>query len=41
MYLYVFMSLYLYVFTYFHLCCFHPNGDQYGNICLDILKVSN
>jgi ubiquitin-conjugating enzyme E2 C len=21
--------------------CFHPNVDQYGNICLDILKVSN
>jgi len=20
-------------------CCFHPNVDQYGNICLDILKV--
>ena len=20
--------------------CFHPNVDQYGNICLDILKVS-
>jgi ubiquitin-conjugating enzyme E2 C len=19
--------------------CFHPNVDQYGNICLDILKV--
>ena len=21
--------------------CFHPNVDQYGNICLDILKVSD
>ena len=20
--------------------CFHPNVDQFGNICLDILKVS-
>ena len=20
--------------------CFHPNVDQYGNICLDILQVS-
>ena len=20
--------------------CFHPNVDEYGNICLDILKVS-
>lgn len=22
----------------FHTPCFHPNVDQYGNICLDILK---
>ena len=21
--------------------CFHPNVDQYGNICLDILKVAH
>ena len=21
--------------------CFHPNVDEYGNICLDILKVSS
>ena len=21
--------------------CFHPNVDQYGNICLDILKVGS
>ena len=23
----------------FETACFHPNVDQYGNICLDILKV--
>ena len=23
----------------FETSCFHPNVDQYGNICLDILKV--
>ncbi len=22
----------------FETACFHPNVDQYGNICLDILK---
>lgn len=25
----------------FETMCFHPNVDQYGNICLDILQVSN
>lgn len=24
----------------FETSCFHPNIDQYGNICLDILQVS-
>ena len=24
----------------FETMCFHPNVDQYGNICLDILQVS-
>lgn len=24
----------------FETLCFHPNVDQYGNICLDILQVS-
>ena len=23
----------------FETCCFHPNVDLYGNICLDILQV--
>lgn len=23
----------------FETACFHPNVDQYGNICLDILQV--
>lgn len=23
----------------FETACYHPNVDQYGNICLDILKV--
>ena len=25
----------------FETCCFHPNVDLYGNICLDILQVHN
>lgn len=24
----------------FETCCFHPNVDVYGNICLDILQVN-
>ena len=25
----------------FETCCFHPNVDLYGNICLDILQVQD